>query len=272
MLLRIISFTLLFSHSIFALNSIYSEVEFKSLVDKTIDWRAKTIKFNLELNDPNKALLSRHITTVHEEIINEYKNIREQFWKILTIVKPIAAYAPTQIYYNSLGKNGPTKLPFDWQKSLIKETIIYDYFFVDRDVYAIDLNTLKGLETVKTMKMGLASAIILYDNYALALNQLQNTTKVRRLVNKDNLAHEGFLEELNQTFTRTNYNTLVRGYNIYVGVKSQEKAHPQIVTNFGKYLDSIVVSSYLYSIRNKVELKNIKQESWTHFFNKLVIA
>lgn len=269
MLNRIIIFAILLSHTIFASTQIMNQNDFKSLVDKTIDWRAKTIKFNLELNNPQKIVTSRQITTIHEEIINEYKVIRDQYWSILNIVRPIAAYKATKIHYNTSGKNGPILLPFDWYGSLIRGTIIYDLFTIDRHFYAIDLNSAEGLEIAQNMKMALASAIILYDNYALALNQLQNTSKVRRIINNDNIKNEDFLEEINRTFNRRNFKTLTEGYNIYEGLKQQEKIKPDTITPFGQYLDKIVESSYLYSIREEVGLKDIRQERWTHFFQKV---
>jgi hypothetical protein len=266
----IITFTILLTQQLFAFDLNKIEDQYKALVDKTIDWRSKAIKFNLDLNNPKKIITSRQITTIHTDIINEYKVIRDEYRRIINIVRPISEYKPSNIYYNSNGENGPIKLEFNWYASLIKESLIYDYFAQDRNVYAIDLNTTRGQETIRNMKMGLASAVILYDNYALVLSQFQNSKKVRRLVNQDNVIHDGFLNELNKTFTRNNYEALTRGYLIYKDLLVHEDRNPTVRNAFGDYLNSIVSSSYLYSIKDKVKLSDIQNEGWENYFNRVL--
>lgn len=241
---------------------------FEYLVDRTIDWRARTIEFNMSLNDPKRPFTSREITIIHEQISNEYQFIRNEYLEIINVVKPIAEYDASQIYYNREGINGDYVFPVDWYTSLLKETLLYDYFLKDRKVYAIDVSTDTGLQAIRNMKMGLAAAVILYDNYALVINQLQQSVKVRRLVNYDNLKHSKLIEEMNSSFNRKTYYSLLRSYNIYLQHKEQEKNSKSIVTDFSQYCDAIIEKSYLYSMRDKLQLANVRKISWNLFFQR----
>lgn len=261
---------MIFATPLMAFNLVHIEDQYKELIDKTIDWRASTIKFGMALGNPQKVFTSRDITDLHFKMTNEYKKIRTQYWEVINLVKPISQYDSDQIMFNTEGVNGPVTIPFNWYFSLMRERLMFDYLFQERDFYTIDLSSEKGIETVRNIKMGLVSAIVLYDNYTLALKQFQNVSKLRRLVNYDNEQNDRFLEEVTKSYISTkNFNAMVRAYNIYMKIRAYEMSNPRLMNDYGSYLDRQVESSYLYSIRNEIGLHNIYSLQWTYFTQKV---
>jgi hypothetical protein len=267
---KLLFLSLVFIPTLNAFDLLNIEDQYKKLIDDTIDWRVSTIKFGMSLENPKKNLSSRDVTTLHFKITDVYKNLRTQYWEVINLVKPISDYEADQIDFNFEGVNGPVTYPLDWYRSLMMERLLYDLVFQERDFFTIDLSSKKGQELVRNIKMGLVSAIILYDNYKLALQQFQNISKLRRLMNYDNQTNERYLEEVTRSFVSTkNFKAMVRAYNIYEKIRNFEKSHPHLMNDFGHYLDRQVESSYLYSIKDQVGLQNIYGLQWNYFTSKV---
>lgn len=92
----------------------------------------------------------------------------------------------------------------------------------------INPNDELGRQYIKALKMGLAAALTLYDNFKIAISPFQDNGRFRRKINNDNLDNKKVLEEISGNFRRLdNYKDTLRVVEFNEQLQKWASQNPQ---------------------------------------------
>lgn len=201
---------------------------------------------------------------------NRYKVLREKYWNLISKIKYVSEYEPDQVMIGQDRETGTYRHQFNFQRALLTRNFFGELFNANKEVFYINPNTEDGKDVINAVKMGLASAFILYDNYALVIQQFYNVDKFRLLLNYDNEQNQRYLDEVTKSFSSVqNYKSMVRGYNIYNKILLYENTHPATRNDLTNYLDKNIQSSYIYSLRNEIGMHSLYRLRWNILLKKI---
>ena len=112
----------------------------------------------------------------------------------------------------------------------------------------INPTDLKGLRYIKVLKLGLAAALTLYDNFKIAIGPFQDNGHFRRKINYDNLDNEKILQEISGNFRRLdNYKDTLKVVEFNDALYAWEKANPDselVKDKDNSYFNVLIQGSY----------------------------
>jgi len=253
----------------------YSDQEFKTinefttLVDKTNKWRGAALDFLVEFEEnPDKTITSEELTRIHNDGTLAYKELRDQFYQYIEKAKYMTKIKSEDVNFWEDERSGVYKSQ--------NNNWIYESFkdgnFIPRYLISLIINDKSkklnfdlcndgGRDLTMDLKLALASAFILYDNYTFVFakfDKLERKSKLDQIINKDNMKIQNFLNEVEKEYSNLdNYNSMVRAVQTYEMINKKMSNMSIYVSSFEKYVDSTIQSSYLFSKRNEIDIKTV---------------
>ena len=112
----------------------------------------------------------------------------------------------------------------------------------------INPNDELGRQYIKVIKLGLAAALTLYDNFKIAIGPFQDKGQFRRKINYDNLDNKQMLLEISGNFRRLdNYKDTLRVVEFNDQLSQWENANPQsdlVLDKDNSYFNVLIQGSY----------------------------
>lgn len=208
-------------------------LDYQRIVEEALVWRVKALAFLDELDD-KEVYSGRDLRLIHTEGTVTYVRIREQLIR------------ETEEYRWVTGKNIELKFT-DEATRLEKKKKGWWPLRQTHTTIHLNLEDPQGRILVRELKTSLASALILYDNYILAISQIQAMTKLRNIVNVDNHKIENYLKEVTQNFNdEDNVERSARAIQFVTRILQQEKEQDQALDDANQYLNHLIMSSYTY--------------------------
>jgi hypothetical protein len=234
-------------------------LEYQSLVEESLVWRMQAVNFIREL-EQTPVYSSEQLDTIHHAGTERYRNIRERLMAAAKeyewITDPGVAVALTN-KSSAIRKTDRWWNPFDDDARLIEVN-------PDGDV---------GQYHIKTAKLSLASALILYDNYLVAIGQFQEYDKARRIINSDNTALSDYLEKVSNSFTDTeNYKRTAKAVRLFKQVLAWEdqNRNSRLVQDMdNQYLNQLIEGSLAYQKIDEISFFDIQEAKIKIFANEI---
>ena len=134
-------------------------LEYQSLVEEALVWRTQAVDFIQELKQES-VYSSEQLATIHRGGTIRYRNIRE---RILENAKAYRWITDSDTTVSLTDKTTSVRSNGQWWNPL------------DNDDKLIEVNPAEemGQYHIKAAKLSLASALILYDNYIVAIGEFQ---------------------------------------------------------------------------------------------------
>lgn len=212
------------------------------LIEASIAWRLEARDMFAEF----EARIDNDIPLTHAEIerihagSNHYLALRE---KILVYAHKYKKYVD--------GSNQVQFAPGKGTKITMEDNGLYDtsdYF----TKFRIDPEDAEGRLILNRIKLSLASSLVLYDNFLVAIYPYQKKSKLRRLINFDNFKASGKLDDIVM-----NYLSLEHRANVCKAIRLLEQywgwQEKQLNKEFGndEYLDLLITGSLSYEDMRK---------------------
>ncbi len=208
-------------------------LEYQTLVEEALVWRVKVVEF-LEKLKRKEVYSGRDLQLIHVEGTASYVRIREELLE------------STEAYRWVTGKNVQIEFTQDATKIKKKREGVWPFRRTQINVQ-LNPSDAQGRVLVREMKTSLASALILYDNYILAISQIQAMSKLRNIVNVDNDKREDYLKEVTRNYNREeNFERSARAIHWVEGMMQHERAQGLELDDPNQYLNDLILSSYTY--------------------------
>ncbi len=212
---------------------------FQQLVDRTLQWRTEALSFYSYI-EKKKIYSNRDILFLHEQGTERYMRLRKELLAVLSGVE--------------WATDDTVQIRFVEQPTSIK-TLEYEPKESTEEEQAVEKLTLvqlnprdsKGQLYLKEAKMGLASALLLYDNYLLAISHYQELKKTRQLLNYDNRWIREYLDTVTSCFLNPeNYLRTARALSLFERELQWEQQNNTSFDEDNEYLNLLIQSSYTY--------------------------
>ena len=120
----------------------------------------------------------------------------------------------------------------------------------------INPNDQEGMQYIKVIKLGLASALTLYDNFIIAIVPYQENGHFRRNINYDNLDNAKIIEKTSDNFSNLdNYRDTLRVVEFYKDIQDWEQQHPSnelAIDKDNSYFNLLINGSYIFTRMNTI--------------------
>lgn len=222
---------------------------FNKDISKSLDLRIRAMTFYDNVKD--KVLSSQDLELIHTAA-KEYAINRES---LLAKVEDEKWYSDKDINFNVVST--PTKIDKKYS-NWFERMFSFAYKF-DKDIN-ISLNPDDDLGRLNILKMkqSLVAAMMLYDNYILAIMPYDENKKLRRTVNFDNVELDNLIKEITGNFRKLeNYKRTLRVVEYVQDIIDWEKKNPdsEIVKNsYNAYLNELIIGSYTYGHIGKITM------------------
>lgn len=201
------------------------------LVEKHLVLRSKSIRFFEELSNHAGPITPTLLKRLHGGISN-YSVIRDEAWEFI----------------------GERQWYVDKQTKISIETdaptaTIHDVRNHHDQMSTLRLNPTdkEGKNNVVAIKSALALALLLYDNFLVAIAPFQDSN-LRPLINDDNPEHRFLLEKIvKSAHNIKNIVQLNRAITTYNQIIDAQKRHQVKTGKLEKYLDGLIAGSYMFS-------------------------
>lgn len=104
-----------------------------------------------------------------------------------------------------------------------------------------NLDTIEGALVMKKIKLSLAAALVLYDNYMIGIYPYYANTKYRRLLRRDHPKLEGVVSDLTQNYLDPS-NRKKAAYAIALAIQEKSRSYRPLDTE-AAYLDALIEQS-----------------------------
>lgn len=211
-------------------------VDLKPLIEESLVWRleAREMFTNLETKVENDLPLSHaEIDLIHKGS-NQYLAMRQ---KILTFAHKYKKYVANTNQINLA--------PGEGTKVTLEQDLYFNDFYTN---FRIDPEDEEGHLILERIKLSLAASLILYDNYLVAIYPYQQNSKLRKLINFDNLKAAGELEKITLNYLSLTYRGMmckaVKFYEQYSFWKQKKEGRTKPEES---YLDILISGSLSYN-------------------------
>jgi hypothetical protein len=256
---------------------------FKYDVEPNKRWREELAKIHQEI-DWGRPLSSSNITAILKHI--------EQYEKLVTFTLPYANSFRSLVdgrYKLILTLDNPTSIESEGRPA---NSLLAKVGLARRWKVLINPNDLRGQMIIGHIKLGLAAALLLYDDFALATISFQMNTKLRLLVNYDHQRIALGLKRVSRDYFKLkNFRQLSRAakviqtlYRLKVNEKlvneSQFELLDQVIENSGTFLHleakgqrEVKLTKYRqqiqFRVQNLVDFFRNRISNTTQFFSRL---
>lgn len=163
---------------------------YQSDIEYALSWRSIAIKKYKELSE--KKVLSAADMNYLNYAISQYKKMRFSLYQI------IERYAPLTNESVLLRLN-------DSSPSFFKKKNSFSLFGKNQyhEILSINPNDQNGQEVIKKIKIGLVFALLLYDNYLVAVAPYEKNNKLRFLINETGVDpdNRGYLNKISESYS-----------------------------------------------------------------------
>lgn len=230
---------------------------------KTRELRDLALAYYKELK--GKVLGSDELEQIHLTS-TEYK-------KSLDIINPFLDQyiwtSDSSIEFKLTDKKTFIEKPFDELRDHLPRSKKYTH---KRKLY-LNPNDEKGISLIMNMKLGLASALVLYDNFTTAFKKYQDNKELRRLINTDNSEVRGILAHVSGAYSGViNVLRLKRILERMELILKWENAHPQSKLSqdgYNLYLNELIQQSEAFKGLNHLGLPRIFWDWIVNLINRL---
>ncbi len=210
---------------------------YQSQIEYALTWRSIAIETYEKFN--KKDVLTAADLNYLNYAIEQYRKMRVPLFKI------ISRYAP---YTNKnvtikVNDNKPTE--YFTKKSIWSSST--------KEVISINPNDQRGQAVVKQIKLGLVFALLLYDNYLVAMAPFEENQKLRFVINESGVEPEnrGYLAEVSESYTDTKkLRRLVTAINFSYQISKWENQNnnaPFLIDDEDNYyLNQLISGSFSY--------------------------
>lgn len=231
-------------------------------IEYALVWRVRAIRTYSALSE--KSVLKASDINYLNYAANRYKDLRE------TLLEGIARFAPLTNENVKLIINDSSPSIF-YQKKKVRQ------LFSGKSTEIIQINPRDevGKSVIKRVKLGLTFALLLYDNYLVAVAPYEEHNKLRYIINESGIDPEveGYLRIVSESYTdRKKMQRLIKAIEFISKIEQWESDHPNsgLMQNDpdNQYLNMMIYGSPSYGeIR-----KNSSQETESIFsINKINI-
>lgn len=209
---------------------------FQVLTEESLVWRAKAIEFLGLLKtklDSHEALGSDDLLSLHRQGTDAYKQMRS---RLLANTQGLRWIGDSTVAL-SLTDNG----------TRIERKLSWRWPFYRLEI-RLDPKDEQGRAGIKNIKMGLASGLLLYDNYILAISQYQRIGKLRRLANRGNVKTPNYLRAITANYrSADNVSRTARAARFIAAELAWEARRQSALDRENEYLNRLITGSYTYS-------------------------
>ncbi len=219
-------------------------------IEYALVWRVRAVNTYNALGE--KAVLKASDITYLNYAATRYKELREKLLDGISSLAPLTNENVTLL----INDENPT---FFYQKSKIRQL-----FGGNPEEYIqINPNDAAGKIVIKKLKLGLTFALLLYDNYLVAIAPYEEHNKLRYIINESGIDPEveGYLRVVSESYTdRKKMQRLIKAIEFISKVEQWENDHPysDLVQNDpdNQYLNMMIYGSPSYAgIRNNSSLE-----------------
>ncbi len=214
-------------------------LKFQQLVNRTLRWRTDALAFYEHIK--NQGIYSNQdILAMHEQGTKRYFRIRSELLQIIDKLEWI-----TDENVDVIIVSHPTKIITETDEAW--ESLDGEPIFVERTHVLLNPLDAKGQQYIKSSKIGLAAALLLYDNYLLAISNYNDLKKTRRLINYDNSQISNYLDTVTKNYLNlNNYHRTARALDLFEKERKWEEQNKTHIDQNNEYLGLLIEGSYTY--------------------------
>lgn len=227
---------------------------YQSQIEYALTWRSIAIKTYEEFS--NKDVLQAADLNYLNYAIEQYKNMRS------SLLEGIARYAPLTNKTVSLKLNDKKPSQF-YHKRNIRAL----WSGLPQEILLLNPNDKAGQLVIKQLKLGLVFALLLYDNYLVAMAPFEHNEKLRFVLNETGVKSEnrGYLTEISESYTDTKkMGRMVRAIKFIYQESKWELKNPDVpfVQNDpdNYYLNQLIYGSPSYREILQLDETNLGQK------------
>jgi len=214
--------------------------KYQSQIEYALTWRSIAIETYESFN--KKDVLTAADLNYLNYAIEQYRKMRTPLFEIIERYAPYTNKAVTL----KINENKPSE--FSTNKSF--RSI---WSGSDQEFISINPNDKQGQAIIKQVKLALAFALLLYDNYLVAMAPFEENQKLRVVINESGVEPEnrGYLAEVSESYTDTKkISRLIRAINfIYQESKWESRNLDSPFLNNDDdnyYLNQLISGSFSY--------------------------
>lgn len=231
---------------------------YQSQIEYALTWRSIAIETYEKFN--NKDVLTGADLNYLNYAIEQYRKMRAPLFKI------ISRYAPYTNKNVSIKVNDDKPTQYFAKKSIWSSS--------KREVISVNPNDQLGQAVIKQIKLGLVFALLLYDNYLVAMAPFEENQKLRFVINESGVEPEnrGYLAEVSESYTDTKkLRRLVSAINFSYQIskwENQNKDSPFLIDDADNYyLNQLISGSFSYREILQMEENDIQPNFKINRFN-----
>jgi hypothetical protein len=224
-------------------------------IEYALVWRVRAVRTYSALSE--KSVLKASDINYLNYAANRYKDLRE------TLLEGIAQFAPLTNENVELIINDSSPSIFH-QKKKIRQL----FGGKSKEIIQINPNDESGQSVIKKVKLGLTFALLLYDNYLVAVAPFEEHNKLRYIINESGIDPEveGYLRVVSESYTdRKKMQRLIKAIEFISKIEQWESDHPKsdLVQSDpdNQYLNMMIYGSPSYT-----EVSNSEENSSSSFF------
>ncbi len=224
-------------------------------IEYALVWRVRAVRTYSALSE--KSVLKASDINYLNYAANRYKDLRE------TLLEGIVRFAPLTNENVELIINDSSPSIFH-QKKKIRQL----FGGKSKEIIQINPNDESGQSVIKKVKLGLTFALLLYDNYLVAVAPFEEHNKLRYIINESGIDPEveGYLRVVSESYTdRKKMQRLIKAIEFISKIEQWESDHPKsdLVQSDpdNQYLNMMIYGSPSYA-----EVSNSEENSSGSFF------
>ena len=186
-------------------------------IEYALVWRVRAVRTYSALSE--KSVLKASDINYLNYAANRYKDLRE------TLLEGIARFAPLTNENVELIINDSSPSIFH-QKKKIRQL----FGGKSKEIIQINPNDESGQSVIKKVKLGLTFALLLYDNYLVAVAPFEEHNKLRYIINESGIDPEveGYLRVVSESYTdRKKMQRLIKAIEFISKIEQWESDHPK---------------------------------------------
>ncbi len=221
----------------------------QELIEEALAWRLMSVTLFSDIEKREKyqqPLTHSEIQDIHQGAL-DYIGLRE---KILSLAQQNKHYLVDNQDIHLVPGKGTC------QEQSVR--LIGDQKYEKNSILYLDPYDSSGALILKRIKLSVAAALVLYDNYLLAIYPYQQNFKARKLVNFDNSRVPMMLQSVTASYYNPAYRFMVQQALVLLEKEKNLKMVHPIPDEQSGYLDLLITGSFSY---NELRENNIVKDS-----------
>lgn len=228
--------------------------DFQPQIEYALVWRVRAVNTYEALS--KKSVLKASDINYLNYAANRYKDLREKLYNGIEHYAPLTNENVTFLINDSR----PTIL---YQKSKFRQL----FGGKNEEFLRINPNDDMGISVIKKLKLSMTFALLLYDNYLVAVAPYEESNKLRFIINEGGVDPEveGYLRVVSESYTDPKkMQRLIKAIEFIEQIEAWEASHPG--SNLLKDDDNIYLNKLIYGSPSYQEIRDSKKKSPESFF------